>query len=266
MKHFFLSFFAGLVVAFVAVAAVAWFTIAPRIAEVRNTWALKSVVVMQQDLPVGESITFDTLTQRYLPAQFVTDSMVAPDDVSGVVNRPAPVPLKAGDVLLWGMFADHSATDACFTSIIAKVRAAGEAARADAISRFGERVGAPLPTPDPVPALKADASGEVSVVVAATEIAEGKVIDASMLTVGKFPKNMVTASFVPAEQLRDIVGTRAVVPLQPKDAMMWQLLDDADRPRRAISCASEAGTAMDEARKSATREEAAAFTRGKETP
>ncbi|MBN1206407.1 MAG: hypothetical protein JXB05_15960 [Myxococcaceae bacterium] len=266
MKPFILSFLAGLVLASVAVAGVAFFALSPRIREVRQEWALTPVLVMAQDLSAGEQITYDVLSQRAIPARFVTDSMVRPEEAPSLIKRPLPLALKAGDILLWGMFADHSAPDACFAAISPKVHAAGQTARDEAISRFGERMGDPLPTPDPVPVLKADASGEISVVVAAAEIPEGKVIDASLLTVGKFPSYMLTSSFVPAEQLRELVGTRAVLPIQAKDALMWQLLDHAERPKRVITCMSEAGAAKSEARKRTMSEEAAAFVRGQEKP
>jgi hypothetical protein len=55
-----------------------------------------------------------------------------------------------------------------------------------------------------------------------------------------------------------------VVALQPKDALMWQMLDDAGQPRLVASCVSEANCAITEARARVTREETAAFVRGLE--
>jgi Flp pilus assembly protein CpaB len=266
MKPFILPFIAGLVLSSVGVAAAAFLAVTPRLEAMRKAWALTPVVVMAEDLRMGEPVIYDVISQRSIPAQFVTDSMVKPSDAPFVVGRPATMALQKGDVLLMGVFADHSAPDACFMAIAPKVNAAGEVARDEAISRFEERMGSPLPKPDPVPALKEDASGEYSLVVAKTDISEGTVIDESMLTVGKFPGLMVTASFVTAEQLRDLVGTRAVRPIQAKDALMWQLLDAAQRPRRVVSCAIEANAAQDEARKRTTREETAAYVRSLEKP
>jgi Flp pilus assembly protein CpaB len=266
MKPFILPFLAGLLLSSAVVAGVAFVTVSPRLEALRKEWAPTPIVVVASDLRTGESITFDTISQRSIPARFVTDSMVKPAEAHLLTDRPAPIPLQQGDVLLMGMFMDHSAADACFVAIAAKVNAAGEAARDEAISRFEQRRGGPLPAPDPVPALKADVAGEYSLVVAKIDIAEGSVIDESMLTVGKFPSMMVTASFVPAEQLRDIVGARAVYPIQAKDALMWQLLDNAQRPRRVVSCAAEADAAKEEARKRATSEEIAAYVRGLEAP
>lgn len=266
MKPFTLSFIAGLVLACAGVAAAAFMTVTSRLEAVRKDWGLVPVVVMAADLSMGEPIIFDVISQRSLPRRFVTDSMVKPVDALGVVNRPVNLSLQKGDVLLMGMLADHSATDACFVAISAKVNAAGEAAREEAISRFEERMGSPLPAPDPVPAPKADASGEYSLVVATADIPEGTVITESMLTVSKFPSTMVTASFIPAEHLRDIVGTRAVSPIQARDALMWQLLDHAQRPRRVVSCVLEANAAQDEARKRTTKEETAAYVRSLEAP
>jgi Flp pilus assembly protein CpaB len=264
MKPFILAFLGGLVLASTFIAVAAFVKVSPLLEGVRKEWALTPIVVMARDVGVGEPITGDAIRSRSLPARFITDSMVLPNDVHQVVNRPSPLPLKAGDVLLWGMFADHSAQDACFTAIVAKVNAAGDAARDGVLSRFEERMGVPLPTPEPGPSLKADASGEVSIVVLKAEVPEGTVLDESMLAVGKLPGALATASLVPAEQLRDVIGTRAVVPLQPKDALMWQMLDDAEQPRRVGGCVLEVDGAMTEARARATREETTAFVRGQE--
>lgn len=266
MKPFLLSLFTGLALASAGVVAFTFVNVSRKVDEARKEWELKPIVVAARDIRMGETLTFDLLSQRSIPARFVTDSMVLPADVMLVINRPASMPLQAGDALLWAVLADTSAPDACFKAIIAKVNAAGEAARDGALARFEERIGGPLPEPDPVPALKADASGEISIVVLTAEVPVGRVIDESMLAVGKFPGYLVTASFVPAERLRDVVGARAVVPLQPKDALMWQMLDNAERPRRQMSCVLEAGTALDEARARVIREETAAYVRGLEGP
>jgi Flp pilus assembly protein CpaB len=266
MKPFLHSFFAGLALASAGVAAFTFVAVSRRVDTDRKEWELRPIVVAAQDVRMGETISFDVLSQRSIPARFITDSMVPPADVMLVINRPINMPLQAGDALLWPVFVDTSAPDACFKAIVAKVNAAGEAARHGALARFEERIEGPLPKPEPVPELKADASGEVSIVVLTAEVPAGEVIDESMLAAGKFPSNLVTASFVPAERLRDVVGTRTVVPLQPKDALMWQMLDNARQPRRTISCALEAATALDEARARAIREETAAYVRSLEAP
>ena len=265
MKPVILPLLAGLVLSSVVIVAVSFLTVTYELGQLREQWQLQAVVAIAEDIPAGQPITFELLSQRWLPARFVTGSMVPPNEATRLVGRPAPVALKAGDVVLWGMFADHGAQDACFQAIVSKVNAAGDAARDGVLARFEERLGVPLPRPEPVPAPKADASGEVSVVVLQTEVPEGTVLDRSMLAVGKRPGALTTASFVPAERLRDVIGARAMVSLQPKDALMWQMLDDAEQPRRVASCVSEVNGAINEARARATREQTAAFVRGQET-
>ncbi|PTL83580.1 SAF domain-containing protein [Vitiosangium sp. GDMCC 1.1324] len=265
MKPEIRSFLAGMVLSSALIVVFCFIVVSHRVWRMREQWEPKPVVALSADLPVGEPITLELLTQRSLPASFVTDSMVRPDDVHKLVGRPAPVSLQAGDVLLWGMFADHTTQDACFQAVVSKVNAAGDAARDGVLARFEERMGTPLPTPEPVPALTAYALGEVSVVVLKSKVPKGTVLDRSMLDVGMWPDALATASFVPAERLGDVIGARTVVELQPKDALMWQMLDDAEQPRRVASCVSEANGAIDEARARATRKETAAFVRGQET-
>ncbi|MBN1208104.1 MAG: hypothetical protein JXB05_24785 [Myxococcaceae bacterium] len=258
------AFLAGLLPMSAVVATLLFNQASRRIEQGHQEWALRPVVVAAEDIPAGKPITYGIIAQRSIPAWFVTGSMVPPADAAAVINRPANVTLHAGDALRWTMFADHSAPDACFRAIVAKVNAAGEAARDGAISRFESRMGAPLPEPEPPRLPKSDSSGEVPVIVLTAEVREGTVLEESMLAVGKLPRLLVTASFIPADRLRDAVGARTLVPLQPRDALMWQMLDDAERPRRAASCVAEATAALDEARHRVTSEETAAFVRGQE--
>lgn len=65
---------------------------------------LVPVIVFAQDVPAGTTITFDRISQRSMPEQFVTASMVKPDSASDVVNQRLLVDLKAGDVVRWGDF------------------------------------------------------------------------------------------------------------------------------------------------------------------
>ncbi len=63
---------------------------------------LVPVIVLAQDVPAGTPVTFDLISQRSLPEQFVTASMVKPDSASQLVNQRLVVDLKAGDVVRWG--------------------------------------------------------------------------------------------------------------------------------------------------------------------
>ena len=264
MKTFFLCFLAGLVLAAVAMTAIRVSTYPARIGRVRAGWDLVPTVVAGRDVPEGQALTFEDLTQRQLPSQFVSGSVVRPEDVSRVVGRAPSMPLKQGDLLLWAAFTDYSATDECFSAIAPRVTAAKDEARQDALASFQARMGAPLPEPEPVPVPPADASGEVAIVVLEAQVDEGQVLEASMLGIGKRPKALVTASFVPADKLREVTGARVLVTLEANDALMWQMLDDARQPRRAFSCMLEVGKTLNEAHERARREEAAAFVRGKE--
>ena len=73
-------------------------------ADVRRGWNLVPVVVAAQDIPAGTEITFEMVSQRSIPEQFFTDSVVKPGDASRIVNRMPLVDLKAGDPLRWADF------------------------------------------------------------------------------------------------------------------------------------------------------------------
>jgi Flp pilus assembly protein CpaB len=72
--------------------------------DVRRGWNLVPVVVAAQDIPEKTAITFDMISQRSVPEQFVTSSVVKPDSASYVVNQRILVPVQAGDPLLWSQF------------------------------------------------------------------------------------------------------------------------------------------------------------------
>jgi Flp pilus assembly protein CpaB len=71
-------------------------------AEARRGWNLKPVVVAAVDIPAGETITFDLISQRSLPEEFVTAAAVLPAAASDIVNKRTRVALRAGDVVYWG--------------------------------------------------------------------------------------------------------------------------------------------------------------------
>lgn len=70
----------------------------------RHGWNLVPVVVAAVDIEPRTVITFDLVSQRSIPEQFVTAEMVKPDSASYIVNVPSAAKLYAGDVLLWGFF------------------------------------------------------------------------------------------------------------------------------------------------------------------
>ena len=70
----------------------------------RNGWNLVPVVVAAQDITADTIVTYEMISQRSIPEQFVTSSVVKPDSASFVVNQKVLVPLQAGDPLLWSQF------------------------------------------------------------------------------------------------------------------------------------------------------------------
>jgi Flp pilus assembly protein CpaB len=67
----------------------------------RRGWNLVPVVVAATDLPRGTVVTLDLISQRQIPEQFVTSSVVRPESAAHVVNQKVLAPLQAGDPLLW---------------------------------------------------------------------------------------------------------------------------------------------------------------------
>ncbi|HYI00657.1 SAF domain-containing protein [Hyalangium sp.] len=227
--------------------------------------SLATVLVLARDVKAGQVLTNKDLKQVSLHAEHTINSAVPVTDRKLVVGRRLSKVLQAGDPLLWAAFADNTATDECFKTLQPKVKAAGVAARDAEIARFQKQSGAALPKPERAPVPKVDAKGHADILMVTADVPEGAVLDESMLKARRFPDALVTASLIPAEQLRDIVGARTLVPLQAKDPLMWQMLDDAARPRQEGSCVLAAAAALNTAREQATREGTAAFVRGKES-
>ncbi|HYV48830.1 MAG TPA: SAF domain-containing protein [Myxococcaceae bacterium] len=70
----------------------------------RRGWNLVPVVVAAVDIPEGTVVTLDMVSQRQVPEQFVTSSVVRPESASHIVNQKILVPVQAGDPLLWTQF------------------------------------------------------------------------------------------------------------------------------------------------------------------
>ena len=71
---------------------------------VRAGWNLVPVVVANQDIAEGTPLSFDMVSQRPIPEQFVTSSVVKPDSASYVIGQKLTVPVQSGDPLLWSQF------------------------------------------------------------------------------------------------------------------------------------------------------------------
>src|SRR3954452_19083362 len=102
---------------------VAYSAIKNKEADVRRGWNLVPVVVAAVDIPEGTTISFDMISQRSVPEQFVTSSVVKPDSASYVVNQKVLVPVQAGDPLLWSQFETTKAAERLSTKVQRKARA-----------------------------------------------------------------------------------------------------------------------------------------------
>ena len=71
---------------------------------VRKGWNLVPVVTAAVDIKEDTVLTMAMITQRDVPEQFVTSSVMKPDYASKVVNQRILVPVQAGDPLLWSQF------------------------------------------------------------------------------------------------------------------------------------------------------------------
>lgn len=83
------------------VSAGAALVIVKRYREARQGWNLVPVVVVAVDVPAREAISMEVLSQRSIPEQFVTGSVVRPDEASKVLGRRVRAKVLAGDPLLW---------------------------------------------------------------------------------------------------------------------------------------------------------------------
>jgi pilus assembly protein CpaB len=102
---------------------VAYSAIKKKEADVRRGWNLVPVVVAAVDIPEGTVVGVDMISQRSVPEQFVTSSVVKPDSASYVVNQKVLVALQAGDPLLWSQFETTKAAERLSTKIQKKGRA-----------------------------------------------------------------------------------------------------------------------------------------------
>ena len=102
---------------------VAYSAIKKKESDVRRGWNLVPVVVAAQDIPEGTIVNFDMISQRSVPEQFVTSSVVKPDSATYVVNQKVLVPLQAGDPLLWSQFETTKAAERLSTKVQKKGRA-----------------------------------------------------------------------------------------------------------------------------------------------
>jgi pilus assembly protein CpaB len=72
-----------------------------------------AVVVAAVDLPAGSVLTMETVSQRVLPTEHVTRSMVKPDSASYVIGRRTRFPIVAQEPVLWTYVESRHRFEAC---------------------------------------------------------------------------------------------------------------------------------------------------------
>jgi pilus assembly protein CpaB len=90
---------------------------------VRLGWDLTPVIVAAQDMPEGTVVTTDMISERAVPEQFITSSVVRPDSVQYLVNQKILVPAQAGDPLLWTQFEASRANERLSSKVTKHARA-----------------------------------------------------------------------------------------------------------------------------------------------
>jgi len=97
----------------------------------RAGWNLVPVIVYNQDLAAGTAVTFDVVSQRSIPEQFVTASIITPNDASRMIGARLAQPVQAGDPATWQGLADGKGKEGCET--VCRWAAEAEPARAQKI-------------------------------------------------------------------------------------------------------------------------------------
>jgi len=91
--------------------------------EVKAGWNLVPVLVASNGISEGTVITYDMISQRPVPEQFVTSSVIKPDSANYIVGQKVLVALQVGDPLLWSQFETSKAAEKLSTIVQKKGRA-----------------------------------------------------------------------------------------------------------------------------------------------
>lgn len=102
---------------------VGWSGMQKQRADVRKGWNLVPVIVSAVDLSEGTTVTMEMISQRSIPEQFVTSSVVKPDSASYVVGQKVMVSMQAGDPLLWSQFETSRAAERLNNKVLTRMRA-----------------------------------------------------------------------------------------------------------------------------------------------
>ncbi len=92
--------------------------------DARKGWNLVPVVVAAQDISENSVVAMEMISQRSIPEQFVTSSVVKPDSASYIVNQKVLVPVQAGDPLLWSQFETTKAAERLSSKLTGEERVA----------------------------------------------------------------------------------------------------------------------------------------------
>jgi pilus assembly protein CpaB len=88
-----------------------------------DRWQTVPIVVANRDLVEGTAIDLDMVARSEMPSQFVTSSVLRPEQVERVLGQRLAVPLKAGDPIQWNQFR----TEGQFERLSSIVRTNGRA-------------------------------------------------------------------------------------------------------------------------------------------
>lgn len=102
---------------------VSWSAIEKRKNDAKKGWNTVPVLVANVDVSEGTVVTMEMISQRSIPEQFVTSSVVKPDSASYIANQKVMVALQAGDPLLWSQFETSKAAERLSTKVQKKARA-----------------------------------------------------------------------------------------------------------------------------------------------
>lgn len=102
---------------------VAYSAIKKREYDVRKGWDLTEVLVASDEITEGTELTPEMVARRAVPAQFVTSSVVRPENEGSVLGAKVLVSLQRGDPILWSQFASTRSVDRLSKSVQKKLRA-----------------------------------------------------------------------------------------------------------------------------------------------
>jgi pilus assembly protein CpaB len=102
---------------------VGWSGLQKERADIRKGFNLVPVVVAAVDVSEGTVVTMEMVSQRSVPEQFVTASVVKPDSASYIIGQKVMVSLQAGDPLLWSQFETSRAAERLTAKVVKRMRA-----------------------------------------------------------------------------------------------------------------------------------------------